>query len=107
MLLWNQTAGSVGLEIMNYWKISALEDESLNLADWERQAMQEKLIQDHPDFGDRRCQLTVIGDDTELDAFVAALETCFCTEDEIATWKAGGAFDDPWPKSVATLSANG
>ncbi|WP_287882507.1 MULTISPECIES: GTP-binding protein [Paracoccus] len=25
-LLWNQTAGSIGLEIVNYWKIAALED---------------------------------------------------------------------------------
>ncbi|MEX0278175.1 MAG: GTP-binding protein [Ruegeria sp.] len=54
VLLWNQTGGSVGLEIVNYWKISALEDGSLNLSDWEREAMQSKLAEAHPDFGDRR-----------------------------------------------------
>ncbi|MEM9707516.1 MAG: GTP-binding protein [Pseudomonadota bacterium] len=105
MLLWNQTGGSVGLEIVNYWKISALEDDSLNLSDWEKEAMRAKLTEAHPDFGDRRCQLTVIGDDFELDAFVAALRTCFCTDDEIAAWKAGETFADPWPKSVATLKS--
>lgn len=105
MLLWNQTGGSVGLEIVNYWKISALEDESLNLADWEIDQMRAKLLQAHPDFGDRRCQLTVIGDELELDAFVAALQTCFCTDSEIAAWKAGETFADPWPKTVATLKA--
>ncbi|MEL6642255.1 MAG: GTP-binding protein, partial [Pseudomonadota bacterium] len=103
MLLWNQTGGSVGLEIVNYWKISALEDDSLNLSDWETEAMRAKLTEAHPDFGDRRCQLTVIGDELELDAFVDALKTCFCTDDEIAAWKAGAPFPDPWPKSVATL----
>lgn len=103
MLLWNQTGGSVGLEIVNYWKISALEDESLNLSDWEKNELHSKLIETHPDFGDRRCQLTVIGDELELDAFVEALQTCFCTDDEIAAWKAGKSFADPWPKSVATL----
>ncbi|MEM1428535.1 MAG: GTP-binding protein [Pseudomonadota bacterium] len=105
MLLWNQTGGSVGLEIVNYWKISALEDDSLNLSDWEKDTMRAKLKEAHPDFGDRRCQLTVIGDDLELDAFVEALQACFCTEGEIAAWKAGKPFTDPWPKSVATLKA--
>ena len=105
MLLWNQTGGSVGLEIVNYWKISALEDDSLNLSDWEKEAMRAKLTQAHPDFGDRRCQLTVIGDELELDKFVEALQICFCTEDEIAAWLAGEDFADPWPKTVATLRA--
>ena len=106
VLLWNQTGGSVGLEILNYWKIAALEDESLNLADWEKDAMRDKLTAAHPDFGDRRCQLTVIGDASQLDDFVAALQTCFCTQDEIEAWKTGSSsFKDPWPNSVATLRA--
>lgn len=106
VLLWNQTGGSVGLEIVNYWKISALEDGSLNLSDWEKDAMQAKLAEAHPDFGDRRCQLTVLGNEVELDDFVEALRGCFCTGDEIAAWKNGEDFADPWPKSVATLSLN-
>ena len=65
--------------------------------------MRAKLTQAHPDFGDRRCQLTVIGDELELDRFVEALQTCFCTDDEIAAWRAGEDFADPWPKTVATL----
>lgn len=106
VLLWNQTAGSVGLEIVNYWKICALEDESLNLSDWEVQAMQEKLTGMHPDFGDRRCKLTVIGQEAELDTFVEALMGCFCTKEEIAAWQAGVTFEDPWPKTVSTLTAD-
>ncbi|MEM9756699.1 MAG: cobalamin biosynthesis protein CobW, partial [Pseudomonadota bacterium] len=64
----------------------------------------QKLAEAHPDFGDRRCQLTVIGDEGDLDAFVAALRECFCTEAEIEDWKAGRSFADPWPKSVVTLA---
>ncbi|MEE2944577.1 MAG: GTP-binding protein [Pseudomonadota bacterium] len=107
VLLWNQTAGSVGLEIVNYWKITALQDESLNLSDWEVEAMQQKLVDMHPDFGDRRCKLTVIGQEAELDTFVEALKQCFCTDEEIAAWKAGdvSGFADPWPRSVSTLSS--
>jgi G3E family GTPase len=104
VLLWNQTGGSVGLEIMNYWKITALEDDSLNLADWEKEAMRAKITSANADFGDRRCQLTVIGNEAELDAFVAALEKCFCTDDEVLDWKSGVKFDDPWPKTVATIT---
>jgi len=104
VLLWNQTGGSVGLEIVNYWKITALEDESLNLSDWEKEAMRKKIDGQHSEFGDRRCQLTVIGREAELDAFVTALQDCFCTRAEIDAWKAGETFDDPWPKSVATVS---
>ncbi|MCH2095527.1 MAG: GTP-binding protein [Rhodobacteraceae bacterium] len=103
VLLWNQTGGSVGLEIVNYWKISALEDGSLNLSDWEQEALRNKLTTAHPDFGDRRCQLTVIGDDAELDAFVTALKTCFCTDEEVEAWKRGQDFDDPWPQTVRAL----
>ncbi|MEM6407015.1 MAG: GTP-binding protein [Pseudomonadota bacterium] len=103
VLLWNQTGGNVGLELVNYWKISALEDDSLNLSDWEIEAMQKKLANAHPDFGDRRCQLTVIGQEAELDAFVSALSECFCTDEEIDAWKAGKDFPDPWPKTTATL----
>ena len=105
VLLWNQTGGSVGLEIVNYWKTSALEDASLNLSDWEEAAMREKLVGMHPDFGDRCCKLTVIGNEAALDGFVEALKGCFCTEEEIDAWKEGAGFDDPWPKTVATLSA--
>jgi len=103
VLLWNQTGASVGLEIVNYWKIATLEDEGLNLSEWEQDAMRAKLKEAHPDFGDRRCQLTVIGDALQLDDFVDALETCFCTDAEIKAWKRGEDFADPWPKSVATL----
>lgn len=102
-LLWNQTGGSVGLEIVNYWKICTLEDDSLNLSNWEKDAMRKKLTEAHPGFGDRRCQLTVIGKETELDAFVDALWDCFCTDAEIEAWKNGQDFVDPWPKTVTTL----
>ncbi|MEM6939068.1 MAG: GTP-binding protein [Pseudomonadota bacterium] len=104
VLLWNQTGGSVGLEILNYWKITALEDGSLNLTEAEKTAMREKLAGQHPLFGDRRCQLTIIGQEAELDAFVHALEECFCSDAEIAAWQAGAPFEDPWPKTVATLA---
>ncbi|MEX0278176.1 MAG: hypothetical protein AB3N19_11705 [Ruegeria sp.] len=49
----------------------------------------------------------MLGNEAELDAFVEALQGCFCTDEEIAAWKQGADFEDPWPKSVATLSTPG
>lgn len=102
-LLWNQTAGSIGLEIVNYWKIATLEDKSLNLLPEEREEMQRRLDGMSPEFGDRRCRLTIIGDNDGLAEFAAAVRGCFCTPDEIAAWKAGEDFEDPWPKVTASL----
>ncbi|MEM9341696.1 MAG: GTP-binding protein [Pseudomonadota bacterium] len=102
-LLWNQTAGSVGLEILNYWKIATLEDESLNLTEEERAEMLRRLRGASPDFGDRHCRLTVIGDRDGLQTFVDALRDCLCRDEEVALWKAGHVFDDPWPTATAQL----
>ncbi|MEM0921900.1 MAG: GTP-binding protein [Pseudomonadota bacterium] len=99
-LLWNQTAGSVGLGVLNYWKVAALEDGSLNLSPAERTEMRRRLEGLSPEFGDRRCRLTVIGDRDGLGTFAEALRECFCSPEEIAQWKAGYAFEDPWPEAL-------
>ncbi|MEM1045660.1 MAG: GTP-binding protein [Pseudomonadota bacterium] len=103
-LLWNQTAGSVGLAIVNYWKVAALEDESLNLLPEEREALRRRLQEFSSDFGDRHCHLTVIGDRDGLETFAGALRDCLCSPQEVAQWKAGHVFDDPWPKATADFS---
>ncbi|MEM9100498.1 MAG: GTP-binding protein [Pseudomonadota bacterium] len=103
-LLWNQTAGSVGLEIVNYWKIAALEDESLNLLPDEREEIRRRLHGTSPEFGDRHCHLTVIGDRDGLETFANALEDCLCSDEEVQMWKDGHVFDDPWPKAVARIA---
>ena len=103
-LLWNQTAGSVGLEILNYWKIAALEDDSLNLMPEEREEMRKRLDGLSTEYGESHSRLTVIGDRGGLETFAQAVRECICTDDEVALWKAGHAFDDPWPKATTRLS---
>ncbi|MEM6712437.1 MAG: GTP-binding protein [Pseudomonadota bacterium] len=96
-LLWNQTAGNVGLGVINYWKVAALEDESLNLLPEEREEILRALEGLPQDFGDRHCHVTVIGDRDGLETFANALRDCLCTDEEVEQWKAGHLFDDPWP----------
>ncbi|MEM6683842.1 MAG: GTP-binding protein, partial [Pseudomonadota bacterium] len=100
-LLWNQTAGSVGLGVLNYWKIAALEDETLNLLPEERAELERRMKAYSPVFGDRHCNLTVIGQSGGLEIFAAALRECLCTPQEVAQWRAGAPFEDPWPIAEA------
>jgi hypothetical protein len=62
--------------------------------------LQEQLQDAHPVFGDRRCELTVIGPKSDRAVFVPEFHACFCTDEEITHWRSGGTFDDPWPKSL-------
>ena len=67
--------------------------------------MRPKLTGAHPDFGDRRCQLTVSGANQELDVFMEAVQTCLCTDEEVAAWTTDEDFPDPWQRSLATSKA--
>lgn len=104
-LLWNQAAGSIGLEFISYWKAGVLRHENSLLNADERRILQQQIDAMPGRFGDRRCSLTVIGLRDQLDPFVSALRRCFLSEEEIAWWQQGGIFNDPWPKSVARLKS--
>lgn len=102
-LLWNQAAGSINLELVSYWKIAVLQQGSLELSNIEITQLQQQLAKVAGRFGDRRCQLTVIGEPAATVAFTDALRQCFLTERELTQWQAGDSFQDPWPKRFAKL----
>ena len=54
-------------------------------------------------FGDRHCDITVIGDQTQVDRFTNALKSCFLNDQEIEDWKNKYEFDDPWPKNITKI----
>lgn len=100
VLLWNQAAGSVELELLAYWRAALVRNPHGILLPEEITALKERLKDAHPQFGDRLNELTVIGTTRDREAFVPGLEACFCTPAEIARWQAGGTFEDPWPKQL-------
>ncbi|MBO0639795.1 CobW family GTP-binding protein [Pantoea agglomerans] len=104
-LLWNQATGSINLEFISYWKAGILHHTHNNLTDEERQILQQEADRAPGRFGDRRCSMTVIGEDDAANAFAIALKRCFLTEDEISWWHSGGIFSDPWPQRIARVSA--
>ena len=103
-LLWSQAHGNIGLEITGFWRASVIEDESQNYTEEHRQILQYKIDSVESRFGDRRCRLTVIGQEDEVDAFIDALESCFLTDAELDQWQQGETFEDPWPKKIAKLN---
>ena len=101
-LLWNQAASGVALELVGYWRAGILEDEDHGLGEDEIEGLRQMLEKEPGRFGDRRCSLTVIGDRAQVEIFTEALRSCFLTEEEIAHWRSGGTFEDPWPESYET-----
>lgn len=99
-LLWNQNAGSIGLEQIGTWRSAILEQDDNGLTPEEQRILQAKIEQHSGRFGDRRCRLIVIGDKAQLTTFTKALERCFLTESEIQDWQQGTTFPDPWPKTT-------
>ncbi|QEM91002.1 cobalamin biosynthesis protein CobW [Kosakonia radicincitans] len=103
-LLWNQAAGSITLEFISYWKAGVLEHADNKLTREERSALRQQVEKVSGRFGDRHCRLTVIGEASEIDDFLLALQLCFLTEDEITGWQNGATFPDPWPQKVSRLA---
>ncbi|MEN1786047.1 MAG: GTP-binding protein, partial [Bacteroidota bacterium] len=103
LLLWNQAAGGINLELIGSWRSGILADENNGLSKMEIKLLKEKLEKESGRFGDRHCELTVIGDKTQVDQFTNALKFCFLTEKEIELWKDGYEFEDPWPKSIVKM----
>ena len=104
VLLWNQAAGSIDLELLAYWKAAIVKDPLGKLQPEEIIELQSQLASMHPEFGDRLNELTVIGAAHDRELFVKELQACFCTPDEIKRWQSGGSFDDPWPKELRKVS---
>ncbi|MCF2858329.1 GTP-binding protein [Pseudoalteromonas sp. SMS1] len=102
-LLWSQANGSVGLEVIGFWRAPILKDETQDLEQAHYDILKKKIDKIDSRFGDRRCRLTVIGQKDEASSFVKALEACFLTEEELNFWRNGGSFEDPWPTNVAKV----
>ncbi len=100
VLLWNQSGGSIEMELMAYWKAELVKNPDGKLLPHEITQLREWLQGTHPVFGDRLNELTLIGTEHDRAIFLRHLQTCFCTDDEIRQWQSGCPFDDPWPKNL-------
>jgi G3E family GTPase len=102
-LLWQQAAGGISLELIGSWRSGIVEDKNNDLSQMEIEKLKEILADESGRFGDRYCELTVIGDKSQVDPFSEKLETCFLTDEEIRLWGEGFEFEDPWPKNIIKM----
>ena len=102
-LLWNHAASGINLEFIGTWRSSILEDKGNNLLPEELKKLKEMMSNQTGRFGDRCCDLTVIGDKDHVDNFTEKLRACFLTDEEIEKWRNGYSFIDPWPKKIVRL----
>ncbi|HAL72158.1 MAG TPA: cobalamin biosynthesis protein CobW, partial [Verrucomicrobiales bacterium] len=103
VLLWNQAAGSMGLELLAYWKAALVKDPLGKLLPEEIAHLQLQLKKADPRFGDRLNEITVIGTDRDRNALMDGLRQCLCTETEVRHWQRGGTFEDPWPQNLRPI----
>ena len=104
VLLWNQAAGSIDLELLAYWKAALLKDPLGKLQPEEKAELSRHLQGTHPIFGDRLNELTLIGTLAAREPFFHHLQTCLCTTKEVDHWQSGGNFPDPWPTTLKRVS---
>ena len=102
-LLWNQAAGGISLELIGSWRSGIVEDQDHGLSDMEIDLLKEQLSKESGRFGDRHCNLTVIGDKKQVKQFTDKLKSCFLTDEEIKLWNNGQDFKDPWPKKLVRV----
>ena len=105
-LLWNQAASGINLELIGTWRASILEDQENKLLPDELKSLKEIISSHSGRFGDRCCDLTVIGDIDHINHFTEKLKSCFLTNEEIDKWRNGGSFKDPWPKKIFKLKTS-
>jgi G3E family GTPase len=99
VFVWNQSGSHFGLEWAATWKAAILADPHAPFMREEMEALAASVAAAHPIFGDRACELTIIGTARDRAVFLDELRACFCTEEEIAAWQRGETFPDPWPKT--------
>ena len=52
----------------------------------------------------KRQELTLIGLKRDREAFLSALNSALCTDEEVKLWNAGRSFDDPWPTKLRPMN---
>ncbi|MCG8459213.1 MAG: GTP-binding protein [Holophagales bacterium] len=102
-LLWQQSGSQISLELTGSWRAGVAHDRDETLLAEEIEGLKKRLEAQHPIFGDRYNELTLIGLKAAREAFYAALEDALCTDEEIAAWQAGESFPDPWPQSIRRI----
>ena len=95
-LNWSQAGGSLRAERAGVWWASMSYKERIRYASFVDNKEEIEAKWDKR-FGDRQNELVIIGQQMNQDLIIRQLETCLCTEDEIAAMERGDTFKDAFP----------
>lgn len=95
-LNWSQAGGSLRAERAGVWWASMSYKERIRYASFVDSKEEIEAKWDKR-FGDRQNELVIIGQEMNQDLIIRQLETCLCTEDEIAAMERGDTFKDAFP----------
>jgi G3E family GTPase len=103
VLLWQQSGSQIALELTGYWRAEMVHNRNGELLPEEVERLKAKVEAEHPVFGDRHNELTLIGLKAAREAFFTALQEALCSDEEVAAWQRSEDFPDPWPKSIRRI----
>ncbi|MDA8018105.1 MAG: GTP-binding protein [Thermoanaerobaculia bacterium] len=103
VLLWQQSGSQIVLEHIGLWRAEMIRRGNEGLLPEEVEHLKVQLETEHPVFGDRHNELTLIGLEADRESFYSALQDALCTDEEVAAWQEGAIFPDPWPKSFRNV----
>ncbi|MEM6916719.1 MAG: GTP-binding protein, partial [Verrucomicrobiota bacterium] len=103
VLLWQQSGSQIALELTGYWRAEVVKNPTGKMLPEEIEHLEKLLESEHPVFGDRHNEITLIGLPADRESFYAALEGALCTEEEVIAWREGKLFTDPWPKEIRRI----
>ena len=83
-LLWQQSGSQISLELRGLWRSEIVNNPDGKLLPEEIEQLQEMLKNEHPIFGDRHNELTLIGIKRDREAFLSALKAALCTEEAVS-----------------------
>ena len=95
-MVWGQAGGSLRADSAGVWWSSMPFEQRTRYASF---VHNQKLIEAdwHADFGDRKNEIVLIGQDMDKETIIRDLNKCLATDQELATqeWKEG--YEDDWP----------
>jgi len=99
-LTWSQAGGSLKADSAGVWWSSMPFDVRISFAGF---VHNQKAIEEdwHKTFGDRKNELVFIGQYIDKQKIIAELQSCLCTDEEIALIDWENATEDTWPVEIA------
>lgn len=94
-LIWSQAGGNLRAEPGGWWWAALLKEERESHPSW-IESKDRILANWHPQFGDRKNEIVIIGQDLEPDQIAKELNACLVRIEELTRFPKPERIEDPW-----------